>query len=81
MSSKQNLAFTAFMSHKYKAARVNEYFFKLFCRTARLEFEVDVGTLATNVTRLERLVRDADAFIGIYPFDEIGGLNPRHLNC
>ena len=30
--------------------------------------EVDEGTFATNVTRLERMIRAADAFIGIYPF-------------
>jgi hypothetical protein len=70
--SSPKLALTAFLSHKYKAPAVNEYFFELFSRSANVEFEVDVGSTATNVTRLERLVRDADAFIGIYPFDEPG---------
>jgi hypothetical protein len=69
-------ALTAFLSHKYKAPAVNDYFFRLFSRTANVEFEVDEGSLATNVTRLERLIRDADAFIGIYPFDEGGPENP-----
>lgn len=67
------VALTAFLSHKYKAPLVNEYFFRLFSQYSRVEFEVDAGTIATNVTRLERLVRDTDGFIGIYPFDEIGG--------
>jgi hypothetical protein len=74
--SKPKLALTAFLSHKYKAPGVNEYFFRLMSRSASVEFEVDVGSTATNVSRLERLVRDADAFIGIYPFDEIGRENP-----
>jgi hypothetical protein len=37
---------------------------------ANPQFAVDPGTIATSVTRLERLIRDADAFIGIYPFPE-----------
>ena len=74
--SNPKLALTAFLSHKYKAPAVNDYFFQLFSRTANVEFEVDEGSLATNVTRLERLIRDADAFIGIYPFDEGGPENP-----
>jgi len=69
------IALTAFLSHKYKAPVVNEYFFQLFSRSARIEFEVDVGSMPTNVTRLERLIRDSDGFIGIYPFDELGGTN------
>ena len=70
------LALTVFLSHKYKAPAVNEYFFQVFSQTADVEFAVDVGSLATNVTRLERLIREADAFIGIYPFDEGGAANP-----
>jgi len=63
-------ALKAFLSHKYKAPAVNEFFFKLFSQDAEVQFEVDSGTSATNVTRLERLIRDADAFIGIYSHDE-----------
>jgi hypothetical protein len=74
--SNPKLALTAFLSHKYKAPEVNEYFFQLFSRAANVEFEVDAGSLATNVTRLERLIRDADAFIGIYPFDDGGPETP-----
>jgi hypothetical protein len=70
------IALTAFLSHKYKAPAVNEYFFRLLSKSARVEFEVDVGSAPTNVTRLERLVRDADGFVGIYPFDELNAPNP-----
>jgi hypothetical protein len=61
-------SFKAFLSHRYKSPDVNIYFFNLFKEIAEVQFEVDEGTLSTNVTRLERMVRDTDAFIGIYPF-------------
>src|SRR6516165_6848956 len=61
-------SFRAFLSHRYRSPEVNEYFFRLFAGLATPQFEVDKGTIATSVTRLERLVRDADAFIGLYPF-------------
>lgn len=57
----------AFLSHSYASSAVNLRFFDLFSRAAQVQFSVDVGDLPTNVTRLERLVRDADAFIGLYP--------------
>ena len=63
------LALTAFLSHKYKAPAVNEFFFQLCSPAADIQFDVDVGDTTLNVTRLERLIRDADAFIGIYPLD------------
>jgi hypothetical protein len=61
-------AFTAFLSHRYKSPEANLYFFRLFSEVAQVQFEVDDGTLSTNVTRLERMIRSANAFIGIYPF-------------
>jgi hypothetical protein len=61
-------AFTTFLSHRYKSPEENLFFFKLFEDIAQIQFEVDDGILATNVTRLERMIRAADAFIGIYPF-------------
>lgn len=61
-------AFTTFLSHRYKSPNENLFFFKLFEDIAQIQFEVDDGTLVTNVTRLERMIRAADAFIGIYPF-------------
>jgi hypothetical protein len=63
----QKVAFTAFLSHQYRATDVNCFFFDLFDRAAEVQFEIDEGAFATNVTRLERKVRNADAFVGIYP--------------
>lgn len=60
--------FKAFLSHRYKSPEVNQRFFDLLTAYADIQFEVDVGSKPTNVTRLERFVRDADAFVGIYPF-------------
>ncbi len=62
------LAFNTFLSHRYKSPEVNLFFFRLFADIAEVQFEVDEGTFATNVTRLERMIRAADSFIGIYPF-------------
>lgn len=69
-SSKRHrpFSFKAFLSHRYKSPEVNLYFFDLFSEIAEVQFEVDEGTFATNVTRLERMIRGSDAFIGIYPF-------------
>jgi hypothetical protein len=64
------LPIRVFLSHRYKAPTVNEYFFSLFQDEAEIQFEVDIGTIATNVTRLERMVRDADAFVGIYSYTD-----------
>jgi hypothetical protein len=61
-------SFTTFLSHRYKSPEINIFFFKLFADIAEIQFNVDEGTFATNVTRLERMIRAADAFIGIYPF-------------
>src|SRR6516162_8319925 len=60
-------SFRAFLSHRYRSPEVNEYFFRLFAGLATPQFEVDKGTVATSVTRLERLIRDSDAFIELYP--------------
>jgi len=59
--------FKAFLSHRYKSPVVNQRLFDLLTAFAVVQFEVDVGNKPTNVTRLERFVRDADAFVGIYP--------------
>ena len=50
---------------------INEYFYKIFAdAAANPQFAVDPGKFPTSVTRLERLTRGADAFIGIYPFPD-----------
>lgn len=66
--ARPGLSFKAFLSHRYKSPDVNLYFFRLFAETAEVQFEVDEGKSFTSVTRLERMIRGADAFIGIYPF-------------
>ncbi|WP_121809498.1 toll/interleukin-1 receptor domain-containing protein [Mucilaginibacter kameinonensis] len=35
---------------------------------AEVQFDVDEGVFSTNVSRLQRIIRESDAFIGIYPF-------------
>ena len=74
-SDPQELVFKAFLSHRYKSPAVNLFFYDLLS-SAEVQFEVDEGSFATNVTRLERAVRDADAFIGIYPFSSEGSDPP-----
>ncbi len=61
-------SFKAFLSHRYKSPEVNLYFFNLFSDIAEAQFEVDEGTFTMNVTRVERMIRECNAFIGIYPF-------------
>jgi hypothetical protein len=76
MMPEERISFAAFLSHKYKAPEINEFFFRLFSSVADVQFEVDIGSAPTNVTRLERLIRDANAFIGIYPCDPADGTQP-----
>ena len=64
------MAFKCFLSHRYKSADVNLYFFDVFARHSEVQFEVDVGSAPTCVTRLERMINNSDAFIGIYPFSD-----------
>lgn len=63
-------AFEAFLSHRYASAEVNLYFFNIFRRLGQVQFEVDEGSPTISMTRLARMVRGADAFIGIYPLPE-----------
>jgi TIR domain len=63
-------AFEAFLSHRYASAEVNLYFFSIFRRIGQVQFEVDEGPHPISMTRLARMVRGADAFIGIYPLPE-----------
>ena len=66
------LTLKAFLSHRYQSPGVNSYFHQLFSEVAELQFDVDAAKGATNMTRLERMVRDTDAFVGIYPYDSEG---------
>jgi hypothetical protein len=65
------LTIKVFLSHKYEAPNVNQYFFQLFSH-ANIQFEVDKGKSSTNVTRLERMIRDADGLLAIHPVDDDG---------
>jgi hypothetical protein len=67
-NDREPFSFKAFLSHRYKSPEDNLYFFKQFSEIAEVQFEVDEGTSMMNVTRVERMIRDSDAFIGIYPF-------------
>jgi TIR domain len=62
------LSFNAFLSHRYKSPRVNLYFFDLFSGVGEVQFRIDEGDRRISMTRLQRMIRDADAFIGIYPY-------------
>ena len=59
-----------FLSHRYKSPEVNLYFFDIFREFAQVQFEVDKGSSPISVTRLERMIQKADAFVGIYPFSD-----------
>ena len=66
-----------FLSHRYKSPEVNLYFFDIFRQFAQVQFEVDKGVSALSVTRLERMIQRADAFIGIYPFPDEDQFPPK----
>jgi hypothetical protein len=68
MADTARLSLNAFLSHRYRSPEINIYFYNLFSQRADVYFDVDLGTVATNVTRLERMIRGRDAFIGIYPY-------------
>ena len=65
-----------FLSHRYKSPEVNRYFFGLLSQEVEVQFQVDEGSSSTNVTRLERLLRKAGAFIGLYGLDPELGKSP-----
>jgi hypothetical protein len=57
----------AFLSHSYAAPDANLFFFELISTVARIAFRVDAGKYRTSTTRLERMIRNADAFFGVWP--------------
>ena len=59
-----------FLSHRYKSPEVNLYFSGIFHEFAQVYFEVDVGQKPICMTRLERMIQNVDAFVGIYPFPD-----------
>jgi hypothetical protein len=65
MPAGQAKQFSVFLSHAYGAPDVNLFFFKLLFRTGAVQFEVDKGEF-TSVTRIERAMRRAEAFLGFH---------------
>jgi hypothetical protein len=75
------VVFRAFLSHLHKSPEVNEYFYKIFAdAAANPQFAVYPGGMP-SVTRLERLSRGTDAFIGIYPFPDDAVTPIDRLTC
>jgi hypothetical protein len=72
----ERLSVNAFLSHRYKSPEVNLYFFDLFSGVGEIQFRIDEGNFKLSMTRLERMIRDADAFIGIYPYPAAGDVWP-----
>jgi hypothetical protein len=60
-----------FLSHKYGAPEVNLFFFGIMQECLHAHFEVDRGNF-TSVTRIERAVRGAETFVGIYALSGVG---------
>ncbi|MFJ9838964.1 toll/interleukin-1 receptor domain-containing protein [Kitasatospora sp. NPDC101155] len=58
---------TVFLSHRYRSGDINLFFWRIISAVQEVAFRVDEGVLFTSVTRLERLIRDADGFVGVYP--------------
>lgn len=67
-SKVMSIVFKAFLSHSYKSYETNKYFFDIFKEISEVQFEIDEGSKALNVTRIERMINDSDTFIGIYPY-------------
>ena len=71
-----------FFSHKYEAFAVNYYFYGLLTEgNWEIQFEVDEGRqdgkpIPSNVTRIERKIRNASAFVGVYPLPEDAPADP-----
>lgn len=57
--------FSAFISHRYDSPDANLFFFDLCLANSGVQFEVDKGKF-TSVTRIERAMRRAEAFLGIF---------------
>lgn len=56
----------AFLSHKYRSAEVNLALYEALRQAADIRFEVDEGSPETSITRLARMIRRADCFIGMF---------------
>ncbi len=59
--------FDVFLSHRYSSPETNLYFYGTISSVMPVTFRVDRGITSTSTTRLERMIRDADAFVGVFP--------------
>ncbi|MFJ5263956.1 toll/interleukin-1 receptor domain-containing protein [Streptomyces sp. NPDC088387] len=66
-----------FLSHRYHSPAENQYFWELLSAAEGVSFRVDEALSFTSPVRLERLIRDADGFVGIHPLP--GG--PRRVHA
>jgi hypothetical protein len=57
----------AFLSHKYRSSEANLALYGTLLQAADIRFEVDEGLPETSITRLARMIRRADCFIGTRP--------------
>jgi hypothetical protein len=74
-SSDRTQVISAFLSHSYGAPAANLFFYELNSNIATITFRVDLGKFSTSTTRLERMIRDADAFVGVWPLPGEPGAN------
>ncbi|MFI8530151.1 toll/interleukin-1 receptor domain-containing protein [Streptomyces aquilus] len=56
-----------FLSHRYHSPAENLYFWELLSSAEDVSFRVDEAVSFTSPVRLERMIRDADGFVGIHP--------------
>ncbi|MCW8381523.1 toll/interleukin-1 receptor domain-containing protein [Streptomyces justiciae] len=56
-----------FLSHRYHSPAENQYFWELLSAVENVSFRVDKAGSFTSPVRLERMIRDADGFVGIHP--------------
>ncbi|WP_329334799.1 toll/interleukin-1 receptor domain-containing protein [Streptomyces sp. NBC_00663] len=66
-----------FLSHRYHSPAENLYFWELLSSAEDISFRVDEALSFTSPVRLERMIRDADGFVGIHPLP--GGAREVHL--
>lgn len=66
-----------FLSHRYHSPAENLYFWELLSSAEDVSFRVDEAVSFTSPVRLERMIRDADGFVGIHPLP--GGAREVHL--
>ncbi len=60
------MSVAAFLSHSYGAPEVNLFFHDLVATEAAISFRVDPPRAATSTTRIERMIRDSQVFIGVW---------------